>query len=61
VLEALRAEPLSAFELVPRVYGHSLSTQNAHWLLSEVLGYLTHLKTAGSVRSLSGQPERWAA
>jgi glyoxylase-like metal-dependent hydrolase (beta-lactamase superfamily II) len=56
---------LTAFELVPHVYGDSLSRQNAHWLLSKTLCYLTHLQALGRARSIAGdadgEPERWAA
>jgi glyoxylase-like metal-dependent hydrolase (beta-lactamase superfamily II) len=61
VLAALQAGPLTAFELVPYVYGDALSGQNAHWLLSKILCYLTHLRAQGHARALEGQPERWAA
>jgi hypothetical protein len=43
------------------VYGRSLSPQNAHWLLSKVLAYLTHLRSVGRVRQIPGDPERWTA
>jgi glyoxylase-like metal-dependent hydrolase (beta-lactamase superfamily II) len=64
VLQALAGEPLTAFELVPHVYGDSLSPQNTHWLLSKILGYVTHLQALGSVRRIpgdAGDAERWAA
>ena len=61
VLGALAGRSLTAFEIVPHVYGESLSGQNAHWLLSKVLCYLTHLRLLGRVRSISGEPERWIA
>jgi glyoxylase-like metal-dependent hydrolase (beta-lactamase superfamily II) len=61
VAEALLEGPLTAFEIVPHVYGDSLSQQNAHWLLSKVLSYLTHLQVLGRVHSLPGEPERWTA
>jgi glyoxylase-like metal-dependent hydrolase (beta-lactamase superfamily II) len=61
VSQALAQGPLSAFEVVPRVYGGALSRQNAQWLLSEVLSYLTHLQALGQARSIPGEPERWAA
>jgi glyoxylase-like metal-dependent hydrolase (beta-lactamase superfamily II) len=61
VLAAVRGGPLTAFEIVPRTYGESLSGQNAHWLLSKVLCYLTHLRVLGEVRSIDGEPERWVA
>jgi glyoxylase-like metal-dependent hydrolase (beta-lactamase superfamily II) len=61
VARALREGPLSAFEIVPRVYGDALSQQNAQWLLSEVLSYLTHLQALGQTHAIPGEPERWAA
>jgi hypothetical protein len=61
VLAAVSTEPLTAFDVVPHVYGDSLSQQNAHWLLSKVLGYLTHLQASGKVRLIPGDPERWTA
>jgi glyoxylase-like metal-dependent hydrolase (beta-lactamase superfamily II) len=61
VLGAVTGRSLTAFEVVPYVYGESLSGQNAHWLLSKVLCYLTHLRIDGRVRSIAGEPERWIA
>jgi glyoxylase-like metal-dependent hydrolase (beta-lactamase superfamily II) len=61
VLEALSGGPLTAFDVVPHVYGDSLSQQNAHWLLSKILAYLTHLETTGQIRRIPGDPERWTA
>jgi glyoxylase-like metal-dependent hydrolase (beta-lactamase superfamily II) len=61
VLSAVGERPLSAFEIVPHVYGDSLSPQNAHWLLSKVLSYLSHLRAEGRVRLIPGEPERWSA
>jgi glyoxylase-like metal-dependent hydrolase (beta-lactamase superfamily II) len=61
VLEAVSREPLSAFDVVPHVYGDALSEQNAHWLLSKILAYLTHLQATGQLQRLGGEPERWTA
>jgi glyoxylase-like metal-dependent hydrolase (beta-lactamase superfamily II) len=61
VLAAVQEEPLTAFEVVGRVYGESLSAQNAHWLLSQTLGYLTQLESTAAVSRISGDPERWKA
>jgi glyoxylase-like metal-dependent hydrolase (beta-lactamase superfamily II) len=61
VLDALCQEPLTAFEVVPHVYGDALSPANVHWLLSKILGYLTHLQALGRVLRISGAPERWSA
>jgi hypothetical protein len=47
--------------MVGRVYGQSLSEQNGQWLLSQTLGYLTHLESTGGVRRIAGDPERWSA
>jgi glyoxylase-like metal-dependent hydrolase (beta-lactamase superfamily II) len=61
VLGAVSGQPLTAFEIVPHVYGSSLSQQNAHWLLSKILCYLTHLQTLGKISRIAGEPERWTA
>jgi glyoxylase-like metal-dependent hydrolase (beta-lactamase superfamily II) len=61
VESAVSEQPLSAFEIVPNVYGDSLSPLNAHWLLSKVLSYLTHLRAEERVRLIPGEPERWVA
>jgi glyoxylase-like metal-dependent hydrolase (beta-lactamase superfamily II) len=61
VLQAVGAQPLTAFDVVPHVYGDALSPENAHWLLSKVLAYLTHLRAVGRVRQIPGDPERWTA
>jgi glyoxylase-like metal-dependent hydrolase (beta-lactamase superfamily II) len=61
VLDAVSREPLTAFEIVPRVYGDPLSPANVHWLLSKVLCYLIHLQALGRVRRIPGEPERWSA
>ncbi len=67
VLQAVGAEEMTAFDVVGAVYGESLSEQNGQWLLSQTLGYLTHLEQTGGVRRIpgaaspEGEPERWAA
>jgi glyoxylase-like metal-dependent hydrolase (beta-lactamase superfamily II) len=61
VLKALDGAEPTAFELVTLVHGAALSQQNAHWLLSQTLGYLTHMETLGKVRRIAGETERWAA
>ena len=61
VSAALEQGPLSAFEIVPHVYGEALSQQNAHWLLSKILSYLTHLQALGRAHEIPGEPQRWAA
>ena len=61
VLGAVREQPLTAFEIVPQVYGDALSPANVHWLLSKVLCYLTHLQAVGRAQRIPGAPERWTA
>jgi glyoxylase-like metal-dependent hydrolase (beta-lactamase superfamily II) len=61
VLQALAGEELTAFEMVGTIYGEALSQQNGQWLLSQTLGYLTHLESTGGVRRIAGDPERWTA
>lgn len=60
-LKAVADGEPSAFEVVTRVHGDALSQQNAHWLLSQTLGYLTHLEAIGKVRRIAGETERWTA
>jgi glyoxylase-like metal-dependent hydrolase (beta-lactamase superfamily II) len=61
VLQAVAGEELTAFEMVGTIYGEALSQQNGQWLLSQTLGYLTHLESTGGVRRIAGDPERWTA
>jgi len=61
VLKALDGNQPTAFEVVTLVHGDALSEQNAHWLLSQTLGYLTHLEAIGKVTRIDGETERWAA
>ena len=61
VLKAVGDGQPTAFEVVTAIHGDSLSQQNAHWLLSQVLGYLTHLESVGELRRVAGDPERWTA
>ncbi len=61
VLQAVAGAELTAFDLVGTIYGEALSQQNGQWLLSQTLGYLTHLESTGGVRRIAGEPERWTA
>jgi glyoxylase-like metal-dependent hydrolase (beta-lactamase superfamily II) len=61
VLEAIATESLSAFEIVPLVYGRELTPVTAQWWLSETLCHLTHLEATGRARREPGEPERWRA
>jgi glyoxylase-like metal-dependent hydrolase (beta-lactamase superfamily II) len=56
---ALAAGPLTAFEVVPRVYGEDVAPANAAWWIQETLCYLTHLERRGAARRLPGDPQRW--
>ena len=62
---AAAAEPSSAFELVPEVFGHDLNPMMATWMLTLVLCFLTHLEREGRVKRLEPEsdqePERWVA
>jgi glyoxylase-like metal-dependent hydrolase (beta-lactamase superfamily II) len=51
----------TAYEVVTGMFGDSLSEQNGQWLLSQTLGYLTHLAALGKLRRIPGETERWAA
>jgi glyoxylase-like metal-dependent hydrolase (beta-lactamase superfamily II) len=61
VLEAITAEPLTAFEVVARVHASELTPLTAQWWLSETLCYLTHLQASGRAQREPGEPERWRA
>ncbi len=52
---------MTAFEILPRVYGPDLSPMIAQWLLTETLAMLRHLEVTGRARRIPGEPERWAA
>ncbi len=60
VRDALRGGEITAYDVVPHVYGQSLAPENAQWLLSEILAFLTHLEALGEARRVAGEPERWA-
>jgi glyoxylase-like metal-dependent hydrolase (beta-lactamase superfamily II) len=59
--EAKAGEPLTAFEILPRVHGASLSPMTAQWLLTETLAMLRHLEVTHRARRIPGEPERWTA
>jgi len=58
---ALVDGPLTAFEVVPRVYGEDVAPANAAWWIQETLCDLTHLERRGAARRLPGDPESWEA
>jgi glyoxylase-like metal-dependent hydrolase (beta-lactamase superfamily II) len=57
---AIAEQPLTAFEVVPRVYGSALSSFTAPWFLTETLCMLLHLERRGGAARTQGEPERWA-
>jgi glyoxylase-like metal-dependent hydrolase (beta-lactamase superfamily II) len=61
VATALAGGPVTAFDVVPRVYGEGMGPANAGWWLQETLCYLTHLEQRGVARRLPGEPQRWEA
>jgi glyoxylase-like metal-dependent hydrolase (beta-lactamase superfamily II) len=61
-------EPLTAFEIIPRIYSDELASHGGPWLLSETLAMLTHLEAVGLAERIraedgdggeAGSPERW--
>jgi glyoxylase-like metal-dependent hydrolase (beta-lactamase superfamily II) len=66
VLGAIGAEePLTAFEILPKVYGPDVPPMLAQWLLTETLAMLLHLEVTGRAERIAaaeqGGPERWKA
>ncbi|GAC1436712.1 MAG: MBL fold metallo-hydrolase [Solirubrobacteraceae bacterium] len=59
VRTAIADEPLTAFEVLPRVYGAGLTPMTATWWLTETLAYLRHLELLGEAERAGGEPERW--
>jgi hypothetical protein len=60
--------PLTAFEIVPRIFSEELATHGGPWLLSETLAMLIHLQATGRAERIrpedggeAGSPERWRA
>lgn len=54
--------PVTAFDIVPLVYGSAITAANANWWLSETLCYLRHLEVTGRAQVLAGddtEPDRW--
>jgi glyoxylase-like metal-dependent hydrolase (beta-lactamase superfamily II) len=62
VEEVIREDPgLTAYEVIPKVYGAAITPFNANWWLSETLSYLRHLEVTERVERVDDTPERWAA
>ncbi|HEY4279348.1 MAG TPA: MBL fold metallo-hydrolase [Conexibacter sp.] len=57
---AIEGAPLTAYEVVPYIYGDD-QLHAAAWLLVETLCYLRHLEAIGAARREPGDPERWVA
>jgi glyoxylase-like metal-dependent hydrolase (beta-lactamase superfamily II) len=53
--------PITAYDAVPRVYGESVTTLNAHWRITETLSYLRHLEVTGRLARSDATPETWSA
>jgi glyoxylase-like metal-dependent hydrolase (beta-lactamase superfamily II) len=56
-------EPLTAYEVAPRVYGPMFSPATAQWLMNKLLCYLNHLDLQGEIERLEPDEgvERWRA
>jgi glyoxylase-like metal-dependent hydrolase (beta-lactamase superfamily II) len=61
VLRAVADGPLTAFEIVPHVYGSQPSEFTGPWLLTETLCMLAHLERLGQAQRIAGSPERWTS
>jgi glyoxylase-like metal-dependent hydrolase (beta-lactamase superfamily II) len=61
VADAIAQEPLTAFQVVPRIYDEELATHAGPWLLSETLAMLTHLAACDRAGRVGREPERWSA
>lgn len=59
VAAALTDGPLTAFEVVSRVFDGELNAMTASWWLAETLAYVTHLRRVGRVELVDAEPERW--
>ena len=51
--------PITAYDIVPLLYGEPITTLNASWWLPETLCHLRHLELTGVLRREHGEPERW--
>jgi glyoxylase-like metal-dependent hydrolase (beta-lactamase superfamily II) len=66
-LERVRAavaehSPITAYDIVPHLYGEPLTQLTTGWRLPKTLCYLRHLAATGAVVSVQdGETERWTA
>lgn len=53
--------PITAYDIVPLLYGEPITKQTAAWWLPETLCHLRHLEVTGVLERDGGEPERWRA
>ncbi|HYI17085.1 MAG TPA: hypothetical protein VD836_00175, partial [Solirubrobacteraceae bacterium] len=54
--------PITAYDIVPLLFGEPLTPLTAGWRLPKTLCYLRHLAVTGAVvYSTDGETKRWAA
>ena len=51
--------PITAYEVVPLLYGEPITQHNASWWLPETLCHLHHLELAGELAREETEPQRW--
>jgi len=51
--------PITAYDIVPLLYGQELTQLTAGWWLPETLAYVRHLEMTGRVGRSGDEPERW--
>ena len=51
--------PITAYDVVPLLYGEELTGLTAGWRLPETLCHLRRLEVVGAVRRVGEEPERW--
>src|SRR4051812_19316884 len=60
VRDALKAGPLSAFEVARTIYGEQFNEEMGSWLMSLTRAWLVHLQALGEIANDGGEPvERW--
>ena len=53
--------PITAYDVVPLLYGQELTQLTAGWWLPETLCYLRRLEVVGAARRCGEEPVRWVA
>jgi glyoxylase-like metal-dependent hydrolase (beta-lactamase superfamily II) len=51
--------PITAYDVVPLLYGEPITQLNASWWLPETLCHLRHLELSGALAKAGGEPECW--